>query len=539
MARPFSAFRMDDSKHVSRRDFVAGSSTLALGALIAPPMIVPRHILGRGYQAPSDTLNIAFVGVGGMGMSNWSQMLSERTAAICDVDYPLVERALASRLRPWAPGTPPANLSATEAEAWRVKRAADAAAALKTGQALEAAYKSAPHYADYREMLDKQKDIDAVVVATPDHMHAMIGLRAMQAGKHVYVQKPLTYSVMEARAMQKAARDIKVVTQMGNQGHSSDDTRRIKEILDANILGPISEVHVWTDRPQRYWAQGIPRPPATPPTMPALGAVPAQWNIRTVDRAVQKAMADVQQTPPVGLNWDLFLGCVPNVPYHPVYHPFSWRGWLDFGVSALGDMGAHLIDQPFFALELGMPVSVAASSTPWGGGNTTPASYPLSTMVEYEFAARGRNKPAVKLMWYDGGLLPPRPKHLPDDAKFGGDGGGVFIGSKGIMVYDTYGSNPTIYPESLRPAAERVDKKLPRVTTTHEMNWIDACKGKTQASSPFEYAAPLTEVMLLGLVALRAGQGRKILYDAENMRVTNIPEANAFLTREYRAGWTL
>jgi predicted dehydrogenase len=528
-----------DSKPLSRRDFVAGSSTLALGALVAPPMIVPRHVLGRGYQAPSDTLNIAFVGVGGMGMSNWSQMLSERTAAICDVDYPLVERALANRLRPWAPGTPPAGLSPADAEAWRTKRAADAAAAMKTAQGLEAAYKSAPHYADYRDMLDKQNDIDAVVVATPDHMHAMIGLRAMQAGKHVYVQKPLTYSVMEARAMRKAARDIKVVTQMGNQGHSSDDTRRIKEIVDANVLGPISEVLVWTDRPQRYWAQGIPRPTATPPVMPALGAVPERWNLRTIDRAVQKAMSEVQQTPPDGLNWELFLGAVPNVPYHPSYHPFSWRGWLDFGVSAIGDMGAHLIDQPFFALELGMSTSITASSTPWGGGNNTPASYPLSTMVEYEFAARGRNKPAVKMLWFDGGLLPPRPKFLPDDVKFGGDGGTVFVGSKGILICDTYGNNPTIYPESLRNDAERVEKKLPRVTTTHEMNWVDACKGKTPASCPFEYAAPLTEVMLLGLVALRAGQGRKILYDAENMRVTNVPEANAYLTREYRAGWTL
>jgi predicted dehydrogenase len=528
-----------ESKPVTRRDFVAGSTSIALGALLGPPMIVPRHVLGRGFQAPSDTLNIAYVGVGGMGMSNWAQLLSERTAAVCDVDFGYVDRALAGRLRPWGPANPPANLSAADTQAWSAKRAADAAAALQQAQTLEAAYKGAPKYADYREMLDKQKDLDAVLVATPDHMHAMIALRAMQAGKHVYVQKPLTYSVMESRALSKAARDTKVVTQMGNQGHSGEGTRRIKEIVASGVLGPITEVHVWTDRPQRYWAQGIPRPPAAAPIATPTSAVPSQWNMRTVDRAVLRAMAETQQAPPDTLNWDLFLGAVPAVPYHPAYHPFSWRGWVDFGVSAIGDMGAHLIDQPYWALELTHPISISASSTPWGGGNNTPASYPLSTMVEYEFAARGKNMPAVKLMWYDGGLLPPRPKFLPDDVKFGGDGGGVFVGSKGILVYDTYGNNPRVYPSSAEADSARVPTTLERVSTTHEKNWADACKGIGTASSPFSYAAPLTEVMLLGLVALRAGQGRKILYDGDAMRVTNAPEANAFLTRPYRDGWSL
>jgi len=528
-----------DSKPVTRRDFVAGSASLALGALVAPPMIVPRHVLGRGFQAPSDTLNIAYVGAGGMGMSNWSQLLGERTVAICDVDFGYVDRALAGRLRPWGAANPPASLSAADAQAWSARRAADAAKAQQDAQKLEAAYKGATRYADYREMFDKQKDIDAVVVATPDHMHAMIALRAMQAGKHVYVQKPLTYSVLEARSLQKAARDTKVITQMGNQGHSGDGTRRIKELITAGVIGDVAEVLVWTDRPQRYWAQGIPRPAAVPaPTAPTT-AVPPQWNMRTVDRAVLRAMADAQQAPPDTLNWDLFLGAVPAIPYHPAYHPFSWRGWLDFGVSAIGDMGAHLIDPPFFALELGLPISISASSTPWGGGNNTPASYPLSTMVEYEFAARGRHQPAVKMMWYDGGLLPPRPKFLPDDVKFSSDGGGIFVGSKGVLLYDTYGANPKIYPTSLEERAERVPKSLERIATTHEVNWTDACKGKGAASSPFAYAAPLTEVMLLGLVALRTGQGRKILYDGEAMRVTNAPEANAYLTREYRAGWSV
>ncbi|MBC7841716.1 MAG: Gfo/Idh/MocA family oxidoreductase [Gemmatimonadaceae bacterium] len=498
-----------DSTPVTRRDFVAGSATVALGALVSPPMIVPRHVLGRGYQAPSDTLNIAYIGAGGMGMSNWSQMLTERTVAICDVDMAYVEKSITGRNRQPGPMVPPPALSPEDATAWVARRTASAEANRLSGQKIQEAYTKAAKYADYREMLDKQKDIDAIVVATPDHMHAMIALRAMQAKKHVYVQKPLTYSVMEARALRKAATDTKVVTQMGNQGHSSDGTRRIKEIVASGVLGTISDVYVWTDRPHGWWPQGVPRPtPATP------------------------------ATPPATLNWDLFVGAVPMVPYDPAYHPFAWRGWVDFGVSAIGDMGAHLIDQPFWALELGMPTSIAASSTRWGGDQKTPSSYPLSTTVEYEFAPRS-NRPGVKLHWYDGGILPHRPAMLPDDVTLGGDGGGIFVGSKGMMLYGTYGANPRVYPTSLQPDVDRVPQTEQRITTSHEMNWVDACKGKHAASSPFEYAAPLTEVMLLGLVALRTGQGKKLLYDGDNMRVTNLPEANAYLTREYRAGWSL
>ncbi len=498
-----------DSTPVTRRDFVAGSASLALGALIAPPMIVKRHVLGRGYQAPSDTLNIAYVGAGGMGMSNWLQMLSENTVAVCDVDFAYLDKSLAGRLR--APGTftPPATLSPADAQAWLARRTASAQQAYQNAQKLQEHYTRAAKYADYREMFDKQKDIDAVVVATPDHMHAMIALRAMQMKKHLYVQKPLTYSVLEARALAKAARDSKVVTQMGNQGHSSDGTRRIKEVIASGVLGPISEVHVWTDRPHGWWPQGVARPtPAIAPSVP--------------DK----------------LSWDLFLGAVPALPYDPSYHPFSWRGWVDFGVSALGDMGAHLIDQPFWALELGMPTSITASSTQWGGDPKKPASYPLACTAQYEFAARG-NRPAVKMHWYDGGLLPPRPSVLPDSITLNGDGGGFFVGTKGIMLYDTYGANPRVFPTETSVAVDAVPKTVARITTSHEQNWFDACKGVGTASSPFEYAAPLTEVMLLGLVALRAGQGKKIYYDGDAMKVTNVPEANAFLTREYRAGWSL
>ncbi len=498
-----------DSNTVTRRDFVAGSASLALGALAGPPMIVPRHVLGRGYQAPSDTLNIAYCGVGGMGMENWLNMLSQNTIAVCDVDFGYVEKSMLEQTKTPGPITAPQNLSAADGAAWVAKRTADAQARFQNGQKLQQHYTKAVKYADYREMFDKQKNIDAVVVATPDHMHAMIALRAMAARKHVYVQKPLTYSVMEARAVAKAARDSKVVTQMGNQGHSSDGTARIREIIASNVLGPISMVHVWTDRPHGWWPQGVPRPtPAVPPMIPTQ------------------------------LNWDLFLGAVPPMQYDPAYHPFAWRGWVDFGVSALGDMGAHLIDQPFWSLDLGLPTSITASSTQWGGDAKKPASYPLASTVQYEFPARGNRGP-VELHWYDGGLLPPRPHILPDDVILNGDGGGIFVGEKGIMVYDTYGTNPRIFPGDVASAAAAVPQTLTRVGVTHEQNWFDACKGKGTSTAPFEYSARLTETMLLGLVALKAGQGRTIRYDPDAMRVTNAPEANAFLTREYRSGYSL
>ena len=520
------------SKDYTRRDFVGDTARLAMGA-----MIVPRHVLGgRGYQPPSATLNVACVGVGGMGMQNMKQLLGENIVAVCDVDFPFVERSLARELRP------PQGQTATTAQAEKLREA----------------YTKAAKYADFREMLDKQKDIDAVVIATPDHLHAVIAMAAMQLGKHVYVQKPLTYSVYEARLLAKTAKSTGVVTQMGNQGHSMEGSRRINEIIQAGVLGPIREAHIWTDRPVRYWAQGIPRPvsvaatpPATPPAsapaqQPAGPPPPPQWNMRTVDQAVLKAMAENPQSPPPGFNWDLFLGPAKEIPYHPAYHPFSWRGWVDFGVGAIGDMGAHLIDQVYWALGLTYPTSVSGSSSPWGGSAQAPATYPLATTVQYEFPERkavGRvpAMPPVTVYWYDGGLMPPRPPFLPDDVTLprGDGGGGVFIGSKGILTYETYGNNPKVYPEPVSRAADKVPRTFPRIEVPHEVNFAQACKGEAKASSPFDYAAALTEVMLLGIVTLRAGQGKKVLYDAANMQFTNAPDANQYLTREYRSGWAI
>ncbi|HEX9563541.1 MAG TPA: Gfo/Idh/MocA family oxidoreductase [Gemmatimonadaceae bacterium] len=512
----------------SRRDFVTDSARLALGA-----MIIPRHVIGATpfRRAPSDTLNFAVVGFGGMGMNNVSELLQagENLVAVCDIDPAYCERQLAGRLRPNREGVVSQN-----------------------SIRLNEAYTKAARYTDFREMLERQRDIDAVIIATPDHLHAPVAVAAMRAGKHVYVQKPLTYSVYEARLLARVAAETKVATQMGNQGHSREGTRRINDWIKAGVIGPVREVHIWTDRPQRYWAQGIPGPTQIPGTQPAGGApsrpqaptgqpalppAPPSWNIRTVERAILAAMAENPRTLPDRLKWDLFLGpAAQDLPYHPAYHPFSWRGWVPFGVSAIGDMGAHLIDQAYWSLGLTLPTSVISYSTPWGGPANNPASYPLAMATKYEFAARG-SMPPVTMHWYDGGLS---PMVLADVPRPGGDGGGaVFVGEKGYLTHQTYGDDPKIFPAALAAEAEAVPKSFPRVETGHEVNWAQACKGEVQASCPFDYAAPLTEVMLLGIVALRAGQNKRIEYDGANMSVTNVPDANQYLTREYRSGWAL
>jgi len=515
-------------KRVTRRGFVAQTGTIGLGV-----MIVPRHVLGGvGYQAPSDTLNFAVVGMGGMGRENAEALAqTENFVAFADVDFAFSEFKVNDRLKDSQKKDRPEGIK------------------------LKEKFEKAARYLDFREMLDKQKDIDGVVIATPDHLHAIVAKTAMQLGKHVYVQKPLTYSVHEARALRAMAiANPKLVTQMGNQGHSSDSARLINEWIQAGIIGPVREVHVWTNRPVTYWPQGVPRPTGSPPPAPPPSPFGNPWSFRHVNSVLASAMG----SPPVppGLRWDLFLGPVAeDIPYHPIYHPFNWRGWIPFGVGALGDMGAHLIDHPYWALGLEYPTSIEATSTQWGTmpippdptaaagtpaarGFNKPVSYPVATAVHYEFPARGA-RPPVKLNWYDGGLYPPRPDRLPDDVTLKSEGGVIFIGEKGILMNDNYGSNPRLFPVSLTEDAALVPKTYPRITETHEMNWAKAIKGEGKTTSPLEYAAQLTETMLLGLVALRTGQGRKILYDGERMTVTNIPEANQYLTREYRAGWAV
>jgi predicted dehydrogenase len=464
---------------VSRRAFMGTAATAAAFT------IVPRHVLGgTGFQAPSDTVNVAIVGYShGMGTSNLNNIAkTDNIVALCDCD---------------------------ESEA--------AKAAVASRGTLEKHPKAGLHK-DYRVMLEKQKDIDAVVVATPDHTHAVVAMAAMQLGKHVYVQKPLTRTVSEARALTEAARKYKVVTQMGNQGHSEEGLRLMEEWLNAGAIGPVREVHCWTNRP--IWPQGMPRPAETP-------AVPD------------------------GLDWDLWIGPSRMRPFHPTYHPFGWRAWQDFGAGAMGDMGCHVMDAAFQVLKLGAPTSVIASLAynvlrVGGDENTFPFkrvvyddSYPPASIIHLSFPARG-DMPPVKLHWYDGGILPERPEELEPERKMP-ESGTIFVGDKGKMWCETYSESPRLIPETAMAAFVRPPKTLPRVPegrNGHEKNWLDAIRQKGQAVSHFDYAGPFTESVLLGNVALRY-PGTRLLWDAPGMKCTNMPEADQFITHRYREGWSL
>jgi predicted dehydrogenase len=513
---------------VSRRSFIAKTAATA-----AAFTIVPRHVLGRGYAPPSDLLNIAGVGVGGMGRQNLINLSDQNVVAICDVDWGYCNRGfdrLGTEIETWQKRleNPPALTPQQIADGQQPFNPERAKIRIERMQRLKDVHlPKAKRYADYREMLEKQKDIDAVFVATPDHMHATIALAAMDLKKAVYVQKPLTWSVAEARQLSKRAQETKVATQMGNQGHSTDDARTVIEYVQSDAIGDVRELHIWTNRPFGYWPQGVPRPE---PASANPSGTPLTWSGHDVTvRQANSFAAEATPMPPE-LNWNLFLGVAPEVPYHPIYHPFNWRGWVDWGMGAIGDMGAHLIDHSMWALDLGYPTTIETVSTPFNG-----ASYPLATQTFYEFPARG-SKPPVKLTWYDGGLLPPKPVELPDNEQLNKGGGALLVGTKGKLLHDTYGLRPRLLPASLHASVGTPPKKLPRIPNEdHEMNWVNAAKGTTQASSPFEYAAKLTEVMLLGVVALRAG--RKIEYDGAAMRVTNVAAANDFLQRTPRTGW--
>ena len=492
------------SEQLSRRGFVDRGSKMAMGA-----MVVPARVLGGpSRQAPSDQLNIAVIGTGGQGVENGFELGSERIVAVCDVDFGIVHRRSTEFLEDDDPER------RAKAHRWREQ------------------FLQARQYVDFRELLAMESDLDAVVVATPDHLHAPIAKAVMEAGKHIYLEKPLTFTVQEARALDRIARRTGVVTQMGAMGHSWDDGRRVVEWIQAGVIGPVAEVHIWTNRP--IWPQGVLRPAQWEE-----GLNPGwyqQWHQGAILSLAADVMnADYPKAP--GMDWDLYLGpTTKDIPFHPVYHPFNWRGWVDFGVSALGDMGAHLFDHPVWALDLGYPTSVEATSTPWGGPEEDPATFPLAMRAHFRFPARGA-APPVDLHWYDGGLMPPRPAALPADVELNRTGGVIFAGRDGLLLHETYGQDPRIYPERLAAEAENVPQTLPRIEESHQMNWVNACKTGGAASCPFDYGSRLTEIMLLGIVALRAGQGREIHYDGEAMRIANVEAANQWLTREYRAGW--
>jgi predicted dehydrogenase len=448
---------------LTRRKFL-GVSAAATAAFT----IVPRHVLGGpGYVSPSDKLNIACVGVNGKGYSDVAGVATDNIVALCDVD----DELMASTLRQ--------SKSENLPHAAMLERAAK--------------------YRDFRKMLETEKNIDAITVSTPDHTHAIIALTAMRMGKHAFVQKPLTCTVQEARAMASVAKEMKVVTQMGNQGHASEDARLINEWIWDGAIGEVDEVHCWTNRP--IWPQGVPRPVETP-------ALPST------------------------LDWDLWLGPAPFRPYHPAYAPFNWRGWWDFGTGALGDMGAHIIDHPFWALNLGLPETVQASSTP-----LSDETYPVASTVHYRFPARGK-MPAVRMTWYDGGLLPNRPAELEEGRRMGNEMGGViFVGKKGKLMCGCLGESPRLIPESSMQAYKKPVKTIPRSPGVYE-EWIAAIKTGGTTMSNFDYAAKLTETMLLGNIALRmADKNIALKYDHKKMAFLNLPEADQYLTREYREGW--
>jgi predicted dehydrogenase len=466
------------SSSISRRKFM-GTAAAAAGLTI-----VPRHVLGKGFQAPSDTVNVAVVGyVHGMGTSNLMAVAkSDNIVALCDCDT------------------------------------SEAAKAALVKNGIPEKFPKAAMHQDFRKMFETQKDIDGVVVATPDHNHAVVAMAAMQLGKHVYVQKPLTRTIWEARTLTEAARKYKVVSQMGNQGHSGEGLRLMQEWVAAGAIGPIREVHCWTNRP--VWPQGYPRPTDTP-------AVPD------------------------GLDWDLWIGPSPMRPYNPTYHPFSWRAWQDFGAGAMGDMACHVMDAASTILKLGAPSSIIATeafnvvqipgATGWQASKRVDYndSYPPASVIHVSFPARGE-MPPVKLHWYDGGILPERPDDLEPERKLP-ESGTIFVGDKGKMMCETYSESPRLIPETAMTAFTRPPKTLPRVpdgAQGHEKNWLDAIRTHGQATSNFDYAGPFTEVVLLGNVALRF-PGQRLMWDGANMQVTNVPEANQFVKPNFREGWSL
>jgi predicted dehydrogenase len=451
-----------------RRTFLASAAAATAGFTI-----VPRHVLGgQGVTAPSDKLNLAVVGVGGMGKSNLLRCETENIVALCDVDFELADPVFKK-------------------------------------------YPGAKQYKDFRVMLDEQKDIDALLIATPDHTHAVIAMAAMERKKHVYVQKPLTHSVYEARLLTETARKYGVATQMGNQGHSGEGARLLCEWVWDGAVGPIREAHAWTNRP--VWPSGseVDRPTQTP------------------------------EVPP-GLDWDLWLGPARSRPYHPTYHPAKWRAWWDFGTGSLGDMGCHIVDPLFWALKLKYPTSVEASvSKYWHAffeeSQAKNEMFPRSTIVRFKFPARD-GMPEVSVTWWDGGLMPARPKGLEPGRRLGDlDGGILLIGDEGAIMAGCYGMSPRIVPESAMKKYKRPGRSLERIPEGldgHEQDWIRACKDGRPASSNFEYSGPLSETVLMGNLAIRFPD-RLLLWNGEKMEVTNDKDANAYVRRTYREGWHL
>jgi len=441
---------------LSRREFVGAAAAAAAFTF------VPKRILGgAGQSSANNKLNIAGIGVGGRGASDIKEVAGENIVALCDAD-----------LR-------------------------QAAGTIKE-------HPSAKVYRDFREMLEKErKNIDAVVIGAPDHIHAPAAVMAMKMGKHVYVEKPMAHTIYEARRMTEVAKETGVVTQMGNQGHGGEGLRLYWEFIHDGAIGKVNEVHVWSDRagtPERaWWPQGIDRPQGTEPI-------------------------------PETLDWDLWLGPARWRPYHSAYVPFKWRGWWDYGCGALGDMAVHNADPAFFALDLSAPTAVEAETSP-----VNDETFAVWNIIRYEFPAKG-DRPAVKMTWYDGAKLPPTPPEM--EGRKLGDNGILFVGDKGNLLGPSHAGAPRLIPESRQKEYGRPPKTLPR-SPGHHTEWIEACKaGKPEnAKSGFWYAGPFVEALLVGNLAVRLQ--KRVEWDSAKMRSPNCPEADNYITKFYRAGFDL
>jgi predicted dehydrogenase len=466
---------MKGSDRSSRREF------LRTGAAAGVFTIVPRHVLGgRGCVAPSDKVNVALVGAGGRGFENVRALFQHADAQVVALADPAESFSLERFYYKGVAGRDP------------VKHAIEKYYAAKTPNFHCAAYE------DFRTLLEKEKAVDAILCATPDHLHAYVSTVAMRSGKHLYCEKPLTHNLWEARRVAQVAKETGVATQMGNQGHSSDGIRATCEWIWAGVIGTVREVHAW------------------------VGA--QRWNPTLTGRPAD------QPPVPSGLNWDLWLGPRESRPFHPAYFPVAWRDFWAFGCSQLGDFGCHDLDAACWALDLHAPVRVEARAA----GPKDADIGPHGCIAYFHFGPRG-DRPAVKITWYDGGLGPERPAGLPANERLPSRGV-LFMGDKGALLCGGAGGKPRLLglpqADSIKPPAPT----LPR-SAGHHREWLDACKGGKPAGSHFEYGARLTEIVLLGVLALRTGQ--TIQWDAAQMKAKGFAGADAFIKESYRKGWEI
>jgi predicted dehydrogenase len=464
---------MSDSKtgKITRRGLLGGAAAAAAFS------VVPSYVLGgAGSAAPSEKVNVAIIGTGGQGIVNMKQLFNEpdvRIAALCDInevsDYSMFYYGGTAGLKP------------------------------ALGLVQEKYGQPCPTYHDYNEMLDKE-DIDAVLVATPDHSHAVVSLAVLAKKKHLYCEKPLCRTVYETRVVTEAARKAGVATQLGNFGHSSEDIRLTCEWIWDGAIGDVREVHAWTSTGARRWTDLTDRPKETPPV-------------------------------PAGFDWQRWLDPVLPRPYHPDYAPVRWRAWWQFGSGTIGDFACHHLDPAFWALKLDQADRFQVEASSYG---TTEEVCPAASLIYFDFPARAGMAP-VRITWYEGGVMPPRPAEL-EEGRSVENNGILFIGTKGSILGEGWGRSPRIIPEAKMRAYRRPPKTLPRVAG-HHRNWLDAAKGKGRPSTHFDYSGPLTEFVLMGNVALRAG--KKLDFNWKSMTVTNVAEANKFIKPVYREGRTL